>query len=95
MVQSESLRSVAGIQVRVVPNRQAIAPDPPKQEKRKRVGPRKVSSTERKIALALDQLTSLEFTDNTLKDVVGFIHRQHNIPIRLDERGSAHDRWRT
>ncbi len=42
---------------------------------------------------ALDQQTSLEFPDNTLKEVVDFITQLHNIPIRLDEQALTDADW--
>lgn len=57
-----------------------------KREKWKSVDLHKESANEQKISRALDQETSLEFPDNTLKEVVDFITQLHNIPIRLDEQ---------
>ena len=57
-----------------------------KRAKWKSVDLHKDSQNEQKISRALDQQTSLEFPDNTLKEVVQFIEQQHNIPIRLDEQ---------
>lgn len=57
-----------------------------KREKWKSVDLHKESANEQKISRALDQQTSLEFPDNTLKEVVDFITQLHNIPIRLDEQ---------
>lgn len=57
-----------------------------KREKWKSVDLHKDSPNEQKISRALDQQTSLEFPDNTLKEVVDFITQLHNIPIRLDEQ---------
>ena len=44
----------------------------------------KKSKGEQKLTAALDRQTTLEFSDNTLKEVVDFIQQLHNIPIRLD-----------
>lgn len=57
-----------------------------KRAKWKSVDLHKDSQNEQKISRALDQQTSLEFPDNTLKEVVDFIQQQHNIPIRLDDQ---------
>lgn len=57
-----------------------------KREKWKSVDLHKDSPNEQKISRALDQQTSLEFPDNTLKEVVDYINQLHNIPIRLDEQ---------
>ncbi len=57
-----------------------------KREKWKSVDLHKDSENEQKISRALDSETSLEFPDNTLKEVVDFIQQLHNIPIRLDEQ---------
>ena len=57
-----------------------------KRKKWKSVDLHKDSPNEQKISDALDQVTSLEFPDNTLREVVDFITTLHNIPIRLDEK---------
>ncbi|MFO1006236.1 MAG: hypothetical protein U0929_09765 [Planctomycetaceae bacterium] len=57
-----------------------------KRKKWNSVDLHKNSPNEQKISDALDQVTSLEFPDNTLREVVDFISTLHNIPIRLDEK---------
>lgn len=57
-----------------------------KRAKWKSVDLHKDSKNEEKISRALDMQTTLEFPDNTLKEVVDYITQLHNIPIRLDEQ---------
>ena len=57
-----------------------------KRKKWKSVDLHKDSPNEQKISDALDQVTSLEFPDNTLREVIDFISDLHNIPIRLDDK---------
>lgn len=57
-----------------------------KRKKWNSVDLHKNSPNEQKISDALDQVTSLEFPDNTLREVVDFISTLHNIPIRLDDK---------
>ena len=46
---------------------------------------RELNPEEEKVAKALQQRTSLEFNDNTLKEVRDFVGQLHNVPIKLDE----------
>ena len=57
-----------------------------KRKKWNSVDLHKDSPNEQKISDALDQVTSLEFPDNTLREVIDFISDLHNIPIRLDDK---------
>ncbi len=57
-----------------------------KREKWKSVDLHKDSPNEQKIRKALEQETSLEFPDNTLKEVLDFIEEKHGFTIDLDRQ---------
>lgn len=61
---------------------------------RPRTGPlvatyRQLSPNDKKIYQALDSPTTLEFPDNTLKEIADYMIALHNIPIRFNEKDLA------